>query len=324
MGGLLENAHPFSGNPIDAMMRGSQSAGTPLLYRAFQPGTLMLLACAAGAAVLTPWFLRQLPDLNSRAEYRLAFQEIQLASPPHAAVPADLLRQVQRRGDFPDEVSILDRTLAQRLAEAFRQHPWVESVREVRLTFPPRILADVQFRRPVALVSTKSGFYPIDAESVLLPPNDFSPPAAERYPVVKNIRSVPAGPAGVRWGDPVVLAAARLADTLSLDWTDLQLTAIIAPKPAKADVDPGELLFELSTKGGSKILWGRAPGSGHPGELTAVQKIGRLHKYLKEFGGFDQPRGPYEIDIRHWQEISRRPLDPRQIDAAIKEHLPVR
>lgn len=297
---------------------------TPLVNRIFQPGTLMLLACAAGSAVLTPWFLRQLPDLKSRPEYQVAFQEIQLSPRPSGTVPNDLVRQIQRQRDFPEWVSTLDPGLAQRLAAAFREQPWIESVREVRLTYPPQIVVQVDYRRPVALVALKSGLYPVDPEGVVLPPADFSPKDAERFPVVQNVRSVPAGPAGLAWGDPVVLAAARLADAMRNDWPDLQLTAIVAPKPAKADIDPSELIFSLTAKGGSKIVWGRAPGSGHPGELTAVQKIGRLHKYLREFGGFDQPRGPYEIDIRHWQEISRRPLDPRQIDAAMEERIPVR
>ena len=297
---------------------------TPLLYRVFQPGTLMLLACAAGAAVLTPWFLRQLPDLKSRPEYRLTFQEIEVVPTPQGPVPSDLLRQVQRHSEFAEAVSILDQTLAPRLSAAFREHPWIETVREVRMTYPPRIVVEVVYRRPVALITAGSGLYPVDPEGVLLPPADFSPKSAERYPVVRNIRSVPAGPAGVSWGDPAVLAAARLADTLRNDWAELKLVAIIAPKPATAETDPADLLFELHSQGGSKILWGRAPGSGHPGELTAAQKIGRLYKYLREYGGFDQPRGPYEIDIRHWQEITRRPLNPRQIDAAFEERIPVR
>lgn len=306
------------------MARDSKAAPPPLLYRVFQPGTLMLLACAAGSAVLTPWLLRQLPDLKSRPEYRVPFAEIELSPAPSGAVPNDLIRQVQRQREFPEEVSILDRTLAKRLAAAFREHPWIDAVREVRMTNPPRIVINVSYRRPVALISAKTGFYPIDPEGVLLPPTDFTPKDAERYPVVKNIRSIPAGPAGVSWGDPVVFASARLADTLRNDWPELKLTAIIAPKPSKAETDPADLLFDLAAQGGSKIVWGRAPGSGHPGELSAAQKIGRLHKYLREFGGYDQPRGPYEIDIRHWQEITRRPLNPRQIDAAFEERIPVR
>jgi len=274
--------------------------------------------------VMTPWFLRQLPDLQSRPEYRMPFTAIELSPEPSGAIPVDLVAQVQRQRDFSETGSILDRTLAKRLAAEFRQHAWIESVREVRMTYPPRIVVEVTYRRPVALVSSKTGFYPIDPEGVLLPPADFSPRDVERYPVVRNVRSVPAGPAGIAWGDPVVFASARLADTLFRDWPELQLEAIIAPKPMQADVNPADLTFDLAAKGGSKIVWGRAPGSGHPGELTAVQKIGRLHKYLGEFGGFGEPRGPYEIDIRHWQEITRRPLNPKQIGAVYEERIPLR
>ena len=294
------------------------------IRRVFQPGNLMLLAIAAGIVVLAPWFVQQLPDLSARPEYRLAFQEIQLSPTPAGNVPADLLQQIQRQCDFPDEVSILNPQLAKRLGQAVRQHPWIAAVREVRLSFPPQAIVVVEYRRPAALVSIPAGLYPIDPDGVLLPPSDFSANDQQRFPLIRNVRSVPSGPAGISWGDPTVLAAARVADALRSDWTDLQLTAIIAPRPTTAEIDPAELKFELMTQGGSKIVWGRAPGSGHPGELTAVQKIERLRKYLDEFGRYDQPRGPYEIDIRHWQEISRRPLDPRKIDAAHEERIPAR
>jgi hypothetical protein len=302
-----------------------QADGPPtVVRRIFQPGNLMLLAFAAGIAVLAPWFVRQLPDLNSRPEYRLAFREIQLTPPPSGAVPNDILQQVQRQRDFADEVSILDPQLAKRIGQAVHQHPWIAAVREVRLSFPPQVIVEVEYRQPAALVSLQAGLYPIDVDGVLLPPADFTSADQQRYPLIRNVRSVPSGPAGVSWGDPTVLAAARLADVLRRDWSELQLTAIIAPRPATAEIDPAELRFELTAQGGSKIVWGRAPGSGHPGELTAEQKIGRLRKYLAEFGRYDQPRGPYEIDIRHWQEISRRPLDPRKIDAAFEERMPAR
>jgi hypothetical protein len=305
-------------------MRHKRTSPPPLIERIFRPATLMLLACAAGSVVLTPWFLQQLPDLQTRPEYQLAFDRIELSRAPHDHVPTDLLRQIQRQHEFPEQVSILDETLVNRLAAACAAHPWIESVSEVRTTYPPRIVIQLNYRRPACLVGLKSGWYPVDPEGVLLPPSDFSAADAERYPVVRNVRSVPAGPAGKSWGDPVVLAGARLAETLRADWPELQLAAIVAPKPSSAKVDPADLIFSLSAKGGSRIVWGRAPGSGHPGELTAAQKIGRLQKYLQEFGGFDQPRGPYEIDIRHWQEISRRPLDPRHIQAGMNERLPLR
>ena len=74
----------------------------------------------------------------------------------------------------------------------------------------------------------------------------------------------------------------------------------------------------LMAKGGSRIIWGHAPATshpetgkpeaGHPGELSTKQKIGRLDEYVTKFGGFDSPQGPYQIDIRHWRDISRTPL----------------
>jgi hypothetical protein len=111
-----------------------------------------------------------------------------------------------------------------------------------------------------------------------------------------------------------VLGAARLAEALlqapsgqPSHWQRLNLIAIHVPTlDGRTNIE--DLSYELIAPGGSRIVWGRAPGSGHPGELSVEQKIGRLQKYVSDFGGFDRPHGPYEIDIRHWQEISRRPL----------------
>jgi hypothetical protein len=74
--------------------------------------------------------------------------------------------------------------------------------------------------------------------------------------------------------------------------------------------------FVLLTSGGSRIYWGRGPQAQYPGEIPASQKLARLERYLAQFGSFDQPQGPYEIDIRHWQEISRKQLATRPMPAA--------
>ena len=63
--------------------------------------------------------------------------------------------------------------------------------------------------------------------------------------------------------------------------------------------------IELRTKGGSEILWGRGPSSRHPGELAVAQKLQRLSEYQRDYGGFDDAHGPYQIDIRPWQGIDR-------------------
>ncbi len=279
--------------------------------RLFRPRTLVLLAGLTTLPVLGPWLVRELPDLEERPEYRLPFAHLQLEPPAPGDLPADFLEQVRLRGQFEANLSVLDPELPRKLAEAFAKHPWIEQVVSVRNVFPATVTVELKYRHPVALIQVAQGFYAVDPQGVLLPPTDFRGDAAERYLPVSGIVSQPRGSAGRTWGDPAVVGAARLAEFLGVRWQTLGLAEIIAPTVTDAAADSEDLIFELRTVGGSKILWGRIPGSTHPGELSANQKLGRLEKYLAEFGSFDKPQGPYEIDIRHWQEISRRSLtDP--------------
>ena len=146
-------------------------------------------------------------------------------------------------------------------------------------------------------------------------PRTFRGRILKGYPLIENPSTLPEGPAGTSWGDLMVLGAARLAEHLlhahdehTSHWEYLKLAGIQLPRRTTAEVDIEEIQYRLITKDGSRILWGRAPGTDHPGELTAEQKIGRLTRYLADFGTFRPPHGPLEIDIRHWQEITQRRL----------------
>lgn len=285
-----------------------------LRERLFRPGWLMLAAVAAIVPVLGPWAIQQIPDLTQRPEYKLPMQDLVLIPPATDPIPPEFLDQVRRRADLPAELPLLDPHLPTRLAAAFAIHPWVERVDEVRNQATGTVTVKLTYRRVVALVEVPDGLYPVDPTGILLPPQDFDRDDARDYLVVKGITSIPFGAAGKPWGDPAVHAAAALADFLGPRWKSLQLTAIVAPRIMSRDTKPEDVLLELETRGGSRIQWGRLPGSTYPGELDAGQKVGRMDKYLREFGGFQQPNGPYAIDIRHWQEITRRPLhDPRSI-----------
>lgn len=294
--------------------------GTPpvpqpsFVERFFQPRRLAFLALLLSLPVLAPWALRQLPDLRSRSEYRLAFRQIALDPPPSGPVPADVLEQVRQQSQLPEELSLLDPELPRRLAEAFQAHPWIAQVHEVRNRYPAVLSVKVTYRRPAALIQIDGGRYAVDPQGVLLPPGDFSQADAQRYVTVVGVRSKPRGGAGAPWGDPVVVGAAQLADFLGPRWKELQIAAVVAPSASSPAAD--QLFYELETQGGSRILWGRSPQSRYPGELAAGQKLGRLEKYLAEFGSFDEPHGPYEIDIRHWQEMTRRPLTAAKQQAA--------
>ncbi len=273
----------------------------------FQPRLLIVLAALAAIPVFLPQWLAKLPKLAERPEYRLPVAKIHI-NPPPKFVPVDLVGQVQRLAGWKEDLSLLDSNLTADVAEAFAAHPWVSRVVQVKKAFPAAMDVQLEYRRPVALVEVTEGFHVVDADGILLPPRDFPSSIKTQLPIIRNVLSNPAGVPGTAWGDATVLAAARLAEVLEARWKKLELAAIVAPRPMSSNPDPTQMVFELVSTGGSKILWGRAPGTGQPGELTANQKLSRLTKYLAEFGSFDQPHGPYEIDIRHWQEISRRPL----------------
>ncbi|HLJ10768.1 MAG TPA: hypothetical protein VKU82_06245 [Planctomycetaceae bacterium] len=289
--------------------RASRAAG--IARQLYRPMTLATAAAVVTAGLFLPRLMKELPDLGEQREYRIESRRIEIAALPHW-VPHDLVAQVVDQAGLPAELSLLDDGLAGEIAEAFRLSPWVDEVVSVRKSFPAKIAVVLNYRRPVGMVEVKQGKYPIDAHGVLLPPQDFSVADTRAYPVVSGVVSTPQGPAGTRWGDGVVEGAARLAAELGPLWKKLELAAIVCPRTTERRLKIDEGVFVLMSKGGSRIIWGHAPGdtadADHPGELSTKQKIGRLTEYVKRFGGFDKPQGPYQIDIRHWRDISRTPL----------------
>ncbi len=305
---------PPSAKPApDAAASGSN---TPSWVEAvFRPLRLAKLALIVGVIALAPYLVQRLPNLASRPEYRLATKQIQLVPAPERPVPENLLEQVRELGKLPRELSMLDEKLATKLADAFARHPWIARVVSVRKSYPAKVTVELEYRQPVGMVQVKGGRFPIDAAGVVLPPGDFTTADLKRFPMIQG----PVPPAslhpGVAWKDPSLQAAARLAQLLAPTWSKLRMESIVTPNRTDMKSDPSKITLKLQASGGSQIVWGRAPGTEHPGELTTTQKVGRLEKYISEFGGFDRPNGPYEIDIRHWQEISRRPLASEQANS---------
>jgi len=273
----------------------------------YRPVTLATAAAVVLVWVFLPRMANLVPDLKERSEYRLSTADIQITPPPHW-VPHDLVSQVVQRANLPRELELLDDRLVDDVAEAFRHSPWVEEVVSVTKSYPASVMVAVSYRRPVAMVEVRQGKYPIDAEGVLLPPQDFSVAETQKYHTIAGVTSTPQGPAGTEWGDAIVSNEERLAAELGPVWKKLGLAAIVCPRAAERHARIDEGVFVLTSSGGSRIIWGHAPGTDHPGELSTRQKVGRLEEYVQRFGGFDRPQGPYLIDIRHWRDISRTPL----------------
>jgi hypothetical protein len=280
--------------------------GSRLARWLLRPAILLIVVGAVSAYIAGPVAWSWLPDLTHRPEYRLKAQEIHFTEAP-PWVPPSFLRNVIREGGLSEELSLLDDGLVGQIAAAFQKDPWVERVVSARKGFLQGVVVVLEYRKPVAFVATDTEHYPVDKNAILLPPPNL-PPGSDELPVIRNARSTPQGPAGSAWGDRMIEGAARLADVLGPAWKKLQLESIQIPGAAAAGTSPDEAIYELHSAGGSRIIWGRAPGTDHPGELSPEQKIGRLEDYALRNGGFSDDHGPYEIDIRHWHEITRQPL----------------
>jgi hypothetical protein len=276
-----------------------------VLNAVFNPKLLVGVALLGAGFVVGPSLFKLMPDLSQRSEYRLETSDIVIPQPPRW-VPANLVEQVIERANLESNIFVLDDELAERIALAFEDHPWVSGKVSVRISVPAKIEVDFEYRRPVAMVAIGDGFYPVDGSGALLPPADFPPSDVGLYPVIRGLHTTPEVGTGSQWGDPRIEGAARLAVVLTAHWDDWSLKAIEIPQRDSRDIDYDDMIFTITTEGGSRIIWGRAPGHDHPLEITDEQKIGRVKEFLAKGKTFD---GAWEININHLMEISRRPLD---------------
>ena len=296
-----------------------------LASRVFSPVFLFLAGIMLLSTSVVPYASRFLPDLEQRPEYLLPTTNIEINEPPHW-VPRDLVEQVIEHTNLPSEVSVLDADVTREIAEAFALHPWVKGDVVVKKSVPARIVVEMTYRRPVAMVEVKHGVLPIDEDGILLPANDFAVADTKFYPLIQDITSTPQGSTGTQWGDIRVETAAKLATYMMQEaakatetepsltyWQQFGFEAIRIGTRKTRNIKPEDIHFELATQGGSLIVWGRSPEVGPPLELDADKKLGKLADYLNRFGSFDDVHGPYRINISHWLQTTRKRLSAAPI-----------
>jgi len=236
-------------------------------------------------------------DVAIRSEYRLEAHQIQIPPLP-AWIHADVKAEALRDGSLDGPLSILDQQLAERLERAFALHPWVSRVLSVEKHYPARVTIDLHYRRPAAMVAVRQGLFPIDEQAVLLPSADFSTAEARKYPRIAGIESQPLGPAGTAWGDAVVLEAVVIVVTVGELWNDLGLDRVQRTVDSSDRFVGPEYHFELVTKRGTSIPWGRSPGKEESTEATAAEKIARLKEFARRQGGLDETPDRINLDLR--------------------------
>ncbi len=198
-------------------------------------------------------------------------------TPPPEFVRSDVVQTVYRDTAM-EGLSLLDHQATAKIASAFSTHPWVRRVVSVRKLPGGAVDVRVDYRQPVAMVrvpmrDSKSdgfGFFPIDADGVLLPPTDFSSAETKNYIHIKVPDAYPTGGAGSRFGDARIEAAAMLAGILS------PYREIVGIVGIEATGDPRQTpvpQLELTTKDNQRLSWGSPPGRELQGETNAMVKL---------------------------------------------------
>jgi hypothetical protein len=236
-------------------------------------------------------------DVSVRADYRLEPHQIQI-SPLPSWIHSDIKAEALRDGSLDGPQSILDEQLAVRLKTAFALHPWVSRVVRVAKHYPAGVTIELAYRRPAAMVEVRQGLFPIDEQAVLLPSGDFSTAEARTYPRIAGIDSQPLGPPGTPWGDTAVVEAVAIVKSLGEIWNDLAIERVQRVVLNSGHFAAQEYRFELVTRGGASIPWGRAPGHEESQEASASEKVMRLKEYIRRNHNIDNLARRIDLDLR--------------------------
>jgi len=263
------------------------------------------------------------PSVIHRDRYLLAAERITMSTLPEW-ISADVRAEVIRDSGLDHRLSVLDDQFVQIVSDAFLLHPWIESVDKITKSYPPGVDVEVTFRRPVAVVEmvTNQGvqLVPIDNRAIHLPAADV-PEIRKRYlPRVGGIAKLP--PVGQPWTDPRVVGAAELAQRLADSWESLHLVDILPSARPEIQGEHRFFIYNLITRGGTKIVWGAAPTTAPPGEHQFALKLQRLRACVDRHGPLDSVRGPAVVDVRRELAITprtvKKPPSPNKVLPVVK------
>ena len=276
-------------------------------------GAMVLVLAAAWCLV---WYGAGVREyILASDDYLVTSQKIEITPLPKPEwIRTNIRAEAFRTASLDGPLSIMDDDLTERIHDAFSLHPWVAKVHHVRKHHPARVEVALDYRRPVCMVAVPGGLLPVDAGGVLLPVGDFSTVEAVRYPRLTGVDTVPTGTVGENWGDARVAGGAQLAETLRDHWGPWQLVRIVPSISSPMDLARGHT-YTLITRGGTRILWGRAPGGDSPDELSTDEKLARLENYLAQYGTFEGVDAPQELDVRRLEphRVSSQPQRPADV-----------
>ena len=253
-----------------------------------------LLAVAVASGCYALWRSVR-PQVLGLPQFVIAEENVVITPTPRwirSDVRAEVFRDLSEAGPLV----VLEEDLNERFYEAFRAHPWVVKVERVLKRPPAGVDVSLVYRRPVMMVQVTGGLLPVDADGAQLPTADFSPLEARKYPRLSDIGAATPPPAGTRWADARVVAAAALAGVLIDSWDELGLHRLALS--ADSSAIPGQFEFDLYTKPGTRVIWGAAPTAKPEDQAAAADKLSRLRHYHAEHNTLEGSRGPQVLDLR--------------------------
>ena len=277
-----------------------------LAQRLYRPTILAGLAVVIGGLVAAPHVYRLANELANEPIYLVEGGEVRI-SRPHKWVNRDFFRQAIERGGLRNPLSVANPMLVTMLRAGLEGDPWIESVEQISVSLQDGVEVMVTYREPALMVQTIDGLFPVDVNGVVLPADDFSKEDRSSFPLLRVFAAERPTAVGKRWRDDRVLAAAQLARVLSPKNADASLwdrCELVEIRPSDSD----ETTFEITSREGSRVIWGRVDQAGQTVEPSDEQKLGKLERILASRGSLSAPAGPYLIDLRLWDQITLEPL----------------
>jgi hypothetical protein len=265
-----------------------------------------------------------LPTVARHPQFQITAENVRVTPPP-PWIRSDVKSEVLQDAGLLGHLSVIDdrQHLQQRVRDAFTLHPWVASVGRIKVNLPASLEVELQYRRPLAAVEVVDGgqvmYLPVDAAGFRLPEADFTDAQRRALPRISDVTGVPS--VGQPWTDERVTNAVALIARLSDVWNQLRLVEIVPSMHTQVRGDASYYDFDIVSSGGTRILWGAAPGREQDAAESPFDvKRRRLLDYAADHGQLDSIDGPASIDVRTELIVSprtaRRP--PATPDAAIE------
>jgi hypothetical protein len=260
-----------------------------------------------------------------REPYLITAERISMTPQPEW-IASDIRAEVIRNARLDQKLSILDDAFMDVVQDAFALHPWIASVDKIVKQYPAGVHVDVTFRKPVAVVELASEegmmLVPLDAQGVVLPIADV-PEIRKRYmPRIQNIVDRP--PVGQKWDNPRVAGAVDLAIRLADYWESLFLVDILPSTRPEILDEHRFYVYDLMTRGGTRVVWGASPGISPPGEADFATKLDRLKRCVSEHGPLDTVQSPAIVDVRNQLTVTPRTVKKVDGPRTVKKEEPVR